>query len=167
LSIALLLSSKIFAQSTTQEVRIGVGDVINVKVYDESELHLKVKVGASGKIKFMLIGTMTVVDKTVIELSEELEAEYAKEYLVSPDITVHIERFRPFFVRGAVKNAGIYEFQFDMTIEKAIAAAGGLKDRASRDEWYVISGSSNQKIKVKEDALLRPGDILEIHESLF
>lgn len=165
LGFCLLFSFVAIAQD--DGIKIGVGDTITINVYNERDLFVRAKVDRSGIVRFALIGNVTVVGKTVQELSEELEAKYFDGYLVSPNVSVQIESFGPFYVRGAVKTAGGYEYQFGMTVEKAIAVAGGLKDRASKKKWFIIRGIEKNRFQAVADTRMQPGDILEIEESLF
>lgn len=153
--------------ASTDEFKIGPGDVIAISVYNESDLSVRANVGQSGVLKIPLIGDVQVAGKTSKELSQELESAYLDGYLVNPSVSVVIESFRPFFIRGAVSKSGAYKFEYDLTVDQAIAIAGGLKDRASKKDWYVIRGAEKQRIKVTKDARIFPGDILEIEESLF
>jgi polysaccharide export outer membrane protein len=153
--------------ATNNEFDIGPGDVIDIKVYNESDLSVKASVSQSGILKIPLIGDVVVVGKTSKELSEELEMAYFDGYLVSPSVSVVIESYRPFFIRGAVSKSGAYKFEYNLTVDQAIAIAGGLKDRASKKNWYVIRGVEKARIKVTKESRIFPGDILEIEESLF
>jgi polysaccharide biosynthesis/export protein VpsN len=121
--------------ATEQQFVIGVGDVIVIDVYNEKDLFVKTKVSNSGKVRIPLIGDFIVVDKTPQQLSKELEKAYFDGYLVNPSVSVIVESYRPFYIRGAVVSSGAYGFEFDMTVEQAIAVAGGLKDRASTSKW--------------------------------
>lgn len=166
LLIIMLLGCKAVL-AATEEFKIGPGDVIAISVYNEPDLLVRANVGQSGVLKIPLIGDVRVAGKTSKELSQELEAAYLDGYLVEPSVSVVIESFRPFFIRGAVTKSGAYKFEYDLTVDQAIAIAGGLKDRASKKDWYIIRGSEKQRIKVTKDARVFPGDILEIEESLF
>ena len=153
--------------AASEEFDIGPGDVIAIKVYNEPDLSVKANVSQSGILKMPLIGEIVVSGKTSKELSEELELAYFDGYLVSPSVSVVIESYRPFFIRGAVGKSGAYQFEYDLTVDQAIAIAGGLKDRASKKNWYVIRGVEKARIKVTKEFRIFPGDILEIEESLF
>lgn len=167
LAILLLVYSAFpFAQQVESFI-IGTGDVLAVEVYNERDLTVRAKVGQSGKLRFPLLGDVEVVGKTPAELSKELEEAYFDGYLVNPSVSVVIESYRPFYIRGAVLKAGAYEFEYDLTVDQAIAIAGGLKDRASKSDWFVIRGPEKERIKVTKDAKVLPGDIIEIEESLF
>jgi polysaccharide export outer membrane protein len=163
--LTFLWSSGVFA--VNDEFDIGPGDVIAIKVYNEPDLTVKANVDLSGVIKVPLLGNIVVSGKTSKELSEELEVAYFDGYLVNPSVSVVIESYRPFFIRGAVSKSGAYKFEYNLTVDQAIAVAGGLKDRASKRDWYVIRGVEKTRIKVTKESRIFPGDILEIEESLF
>ena len=166
ISLLIFLWSSV-ARADNNEFDIGPGDVIAIKVYNEPDLSVKASVGQSGILKMPLIGDVVVVGKTSKALSEELEKAYFDGYLVDPSVSVVIESYRPFFIRGAVGKSGAYKFEYDLTVDQAIAIAGGLKDRASKKNWYVIRGVEKTRIKVTKESRIFPGDILEIEESLF
>ncbi|WP_240485158.1 polysaccharide biosynthesis/export family protein [Aestuariibacter salexigens] len=162
-----LLLTTTLSFANTDALRIGVGDALLVEVYNEPDLRVRAKVPESGRLRFPLVGDVSVIDQTPEQLAEQLETLYLDGYLVSPSVSVLIESFRPYFVRGAVKSAGSFTFQMDLSVEKAIAVAGGLKDRASKSAWFVIRADSGERIKASKDTRIYPGDIVEIEESLF
>jgi polysaccharide export outer membrane protein len=149
------------------KITIGSGDVVIIDVYNEKDLYVKAQVPKSGLLRIPLLGDIDVVGKTPVELSQFLEEAYLDGYLVLPSVSVLIDSFRPIYVRGAVKSAGSFKFELDLTVDQAIAIAGGLKDRASKSNWYVIRGKNKERIKVSKESRIFPGDILDIEESLF
>ena len=165
LAITALLSVAASAEDT--EFVIGGGDSLLIEVYNERDLTVRARVPKSGQLRIPLLGDVTVAGKTATQLARELEALYFDGYLVNPSVSVLIEKFRPFFIRGAVKSSGSYDYEYDLTVDKAIAIAGGLKDRASNSEWYIIRGKDKARIKVEKETKVYPGDIIEIEESLF
>lgn len=146
---------------------IDAGDTIAISVYNEPDLNVRVKVEKLGQVKMPLIGNIYVRGKTAQQLAEEIEQAYFDGYLVAPSVAVYIESYRPVYIRGAVVNAGAYDFEFDLTVDQAIASAGGLKDRASKKDWFIIRGVDKQRIPVTKSTVVFPGDIIEIEESLF
>ncbi|WP_100644215.1 polysaccharide biosynthesis/export family protein [Alteromonas facilis] len=164
ITMGFMLSVVLNAQ---QQIPIGVGDVITMDVHLEKDLYLRSRVDASGVIRFPLIGDMQVVGKTVKELSDDLVTAYQDGYLVNPSIVVQIAEIRPFYVRGAVKQPGSFPFELGLTMEKAIAVAGGQTDRASKKNWIIIRGEQKQRIEASADTPILPGDIVEIPESIF
>ncbi|TRY32065.1 polysaccharide biosynthesis/export family protein [Aliiglaciecola sp. M165] len=151
----------------TSGYAIGSGDTIVISVYNEKDLFVRTQVDISGKVKFPLIGEIEVANKTPSILEREIEAELFDGYLVNPDVSVMVEKYRPFYVKGAVKLPGAYEFRLNLTVEQAIAIGGGLRDRASKSSWYIVNGADQVKHQVTKSDLVSPGDILHIEESIF
>ena len=146
---------------------MGTGDVIVINVYGEPDLNQRVRIDKSGDIRMPLIKAVNALDKTASQLAAEIETAYLDGYLVEPNVNVVIERFRPFFIKGAVKNVGAYDFQFDLSVDEAIAVAGGLKERASKRDWFIIRGAEKKRIAARAEQMVHPGDIIVIEESLF
>ncbi len=153
--------------ATDDEITIGAGDTIVIDVYNERDLFVRTKVDKTGLVRVPLIGDIQVADKTTKMLSRELEAAFDDGYLVQPSVSVTIESFRPFYIGGAVNEPGSYNYELDLTVDKAIAIAGGLKDRASNKNWFIIRGANKEKIPVNDKSKVKPGDILTIGESIF
>lgn len=151
----------------SDDFEIGAGDILVVEVYNEKDLYVRSRIGKAGTLKFPLIGLIDVTGKTTKQLEVELEAALFDGYLVDPAVSVAIEKFRPFYIKGAVKTAGAYEFKFDLTVDQAIAVAGGLKDRASKKDWFIVRGVEKVRSKATKDTIVLPGDVIEIEESLF
>lgn len=167
LAFALLFVSFTALSALDDEITIGPGDLIVIDVYNERDLFVRTKVDKTGYVRVPLIGDIKVVDKTTKDLSRELEAAFDDGYLVRPSVSVTIEAFRPFYIGGAVNDPGSYDFELDLTVDKAIAIAGGLKDRASNKNWFIIRGTNKKKIPVTAKSKVKPGDILTIGESIF
>jgi polysaccharide export outer membrane protein len=91
------------------------------------------------------------------------------DYLVKPEVNVQVMRYRPFFVRGQVRNSGGFPFILGLTVEKAITIAGGFTDRASLRNIFLIreGATQEQKVKVGLDSVISPGDTIIVEESLF
>lgn len=166
----LLLTTLLFSavsQGQNMTFLMGTGDVIVINVYGEPDLNQRVRIDKSGDIRMPLINAVNALDKTASQLATEIEAAYLDGYLVEPNVNVVIERFRPFFIKGAVKNVGAYDFQFDLSVDEAIAVAGGLKERASKSDWFIIRGADKKRIAARAEQMVHPGDIIVIEESLF
>ena len=77
--------------------------------------------------------------------------------------------YRNYFVRGEVKKPGGYPYQPYMTVQNAIAVAGGFTERASRKKFEVIRKHNNQRERVllALSSPVYPDDIINIRESFF
>ena len=59
-----------------------------------------------------------------------IAARLGAKYVQEPQVTVDIAQNRPFFILGEVRSAGQYPYVSGMTVQAAVAIAGGYADRA-------------------------------------
>ena len=80
-----------------------------------------------------------------------------------------IVEYRPFFIHGQVNRPGGYPYQDDLTLDKAIAIAGGLASRASKSEWKITRIVDGKTVTMLGNVatLINPDDIIEIEQSFF
>lgn len=83
---------------------------------------------------------------------------------------VYVERASKFYIYGEVQRPGVYRLERNMTIVQALSTGGGLSlrgtERGVRIKRRDSSGKLND-IKVQQDDLLMPDDVVYIKESLF
>lgn len=151
------------------EYKLGQGDQIAIQVFDEPDLSIDATVGASGIINYSYLGNVRVGGKTSDEIEDTISALLENGYLVNPSVNVTVTQFRAFFINGEVRNPGSYSYQPGLTLDKAIALAGGLTDRASPRKMYVVRGESEDASPSKIDlgSAISPGDIISIEEGFF
>ncbi len=126
------------ADSGEQNYHIGVGDLLQVEVYDEKDLTKEVRVLTDGFISFPLIGALKAAGLTVGQLEKKITARLAAKYLVSPQVTVFVKEFSSVFVFGEVKNPGSFPLYGRMTAFEAITLAGGFTEVANPSRVKVI-----------------------------
>lgn len=156
--------------STSEEAYVlGQGDQISIQVFDEPDLSIKSTVGASGVINYSYLGDLQVVGKTPFELEQHIAKLLSNGFLVNPSVNVSVDQFRPFFIGGEVRSPGSFPFQPGLTLDKAIALAGGLTERASTRRMFIVrSGDSPSDLqKTTLDASVGPGDTITIKEGFF
>lgn len=111
------------------DLRPGTGQAYQWTVFTDS----KFVVNPSGQLSLPVLGELDASGKTTSELEVEIETKLqAKAGLaVTPDVSVQIVDFRPFYVMGSVDKPGEYEYRPGLTVLKAISLAGGLQRVAS------------------------------------
>ena len=88
--------------------------------------------------------------------------------MVNPSVNVSVKEFRPFYIGGEVDSPGSYPYQPGLTLERAIALAGGLSERASTRRMFVVkAGSSDGQKKITLAEPVGPGDTITIQEGFF
>jgi protein involved in polysaccharide export with SLBB domain len=168
---AIVLVTSAYGQQTTSQepYRLGPGDWIVIDVFGEEDLSMDVMLNDTGVIDYPFLGTLEVEGLTVVQLESVLLGGLKGPYLVDPDITVAVKQYRNIYVNGEVENPGAFPYEPGMTVEKAIAMAGGFTERASRKkiEANRAADSSGQSQRISGIEAVRPGDIITVPQSFF
>lgn len=148
--------------------RLDTGDELRIVVYDQPTLTNLYEVDQAGFLSFPLIGDVPARSMTTDQLAARITGALAASYLREPDVTVEVNRYRPFFVLGEVGNPGQYEYVPGMSAETAIAKAGGFTPRANMRLVRISRTLGDHlfegKISVTEP--IRPGDTIYVYERL-
>jgi len=150
--------------------RIGAGDKVSVTVYREPDLSVSdVKVGPDGAIAFPLLGDLHVAGLTSKELQRLVTDRLADGFLKQPNVIVNVDRQQLYFIKGEVSAPGGYTYVEGLTVEKAVALAGGFTERAAKDDITVVrEGSPAQPMRTVPPGLqVLPGDVITVEESFF
>lgn len=152
-----------------KEYVIGGRDVLEITVYDETDLNRKVRVSNRGYISFPLIGEAEVAGLTAAQAEKKIEDLLKQGYLVNPQVSISISEFRSseIYVLGAVNKAGAYPLMGETNLLEALSRAGGIgteKGEIASKELYVIregSGSEDEikYIRIDLTRLLSQGDL--------
>ena len=164
----LVMSSWSYAQSD-ERYQLSADDTISITVFNEPDLSIEaLKISADGSVSLPLIGEVTAEGLTLVELEESVKAKYRDGYLKKPDVSIAIVEYRPFYIKGFVKTPGGYPFRKGLTVEKAIALAGGFAERASKNDITLLQEKTGKELlKVKPETRIQPGDIITVNESFF
>lgn len=149
---------------------LGSGDVISIYVVGEDDLKReKIRLNDAGTIQYPVLGEVRVLGLTIGGLEQRITKGLKGRYLVDPKVVVNIEEYRPFFINGEVGKPGGYPYVPGLTLLKAVAIAGGFKDRASKSKmWVIREGDKAQKReRIDLNSEIHPGDIITIEESFF
>lgn len=165
--------------SLAGEYRLGVGDIISIRVYDwragtaaspgDDDLRLeKIRLDHTGVVS-LPFGQFKAVGGTLKELETALIEKLSGKILKSPRVWINIEEYRPFFVEGQVTRPGAYPYQPGLNVRKAITLGGGFRERASLEKIFVVreGDKSNARIRVNLNSIIGPGDTLTVEESFF
>jgi polysaccharide biosynthesis/export protein len=145
------------------------GDRVRVTVFEQDGLSNSYDVDQAGYIHVPLIGAVPARGRTVQQLGGEIAERLRKGYVRSPDVSVEVDRYRPVFIMGEVGASGQYSYVPGMTVQKAIAAAGGFTPRAFQGNAD-ITRSINGKVitgRVSISDPILPGDTIYVRERLF
>ncbi|OXT01482.1 sugar ABC transporter substrate-binding protein [Notoacmeibacter marinus] len=158
-----------FHAALQEPYRLDAGDNIRLLVYEEDDLSQTYAVDQAGYVSIPLVGSVPARGRTAQELELDIAAKLANGFLRDPDVAVEVDRYRPIFIMGEVGAAGQYLYVPGMTVQKAIAAAGGFSTRAyqgSVDITRTVNGEVMTGRVPISDPLL-PGDTVYVRERLF
>ncbi|MDH3690445.1 MAG: SLBB domain-containing protein [Gammaproteobacteria bacterium] len=163
--IFLLIILAPFVQAQVGDYRVAPGDVLAITVFGEPDLSVpEVRVPANGAISYPLLGEVIVANLTASELEQQMTGLLLDGYLRNPRVTVTILQYRPFYVRGEVKEPGAHSYAEGLTVDKALVLAGGPLETADLAAVGLLreGDSDNQPDLVTHSALVQPGDILTV-----
>jgi len=147
--------------------KLGVGDILRVTVYNELELSGEFEVSSTGNVNLPLIGEVPAEGRTISELEDAAEEKFRQGYLKSPNVSIEVMNYRPFYILGEVNSPGSYPFVSGMTILNAVALAGGFTYRAYEDTVLLKRQGSEAEISVPVDTTVLPGDVVTVEERFF
>lgn len=147
----------------TKNYQIGIGDLLQIEVYDEPDMAKEVRVLTDAHISFPLIGSIQAGGLTVGELEAEITHRLAEKYIVDPQVTVFVKEFSSVFVFGEVKNPGSFPIFGKLTVFEAITLAGGFTEVANPSKVKVIRNENGREVRltVNIEKLTKQGDTSE------
>lgn len=167
--LGLLINFSVNAANFEETYKLDAGDKIQIQVYGEEDLSInELLLSSSGTFDYPYLGQISAKGKTPEQLKNEICDGLRGDYLIAPKVRINIVSFRQIYVNGEVKRPGGYEYKPGLTVDKAIALAGGFTDRASRKAIKISSANNgNKQKKVNLKHTVTPGDIIVIDQSFF
>ena len=149
--------------------RLDSGDRLRVTVFGQGNLSRAYSVDGSGYISMPLIGAVEARGATTFELESRIVTALKHKYIKDPKVTVEVETNRPFFILGEVENAGQFPYVAGMTVQTAVAIAGGYTPRAKKRNFEIarqINGATVMRTVSPNDKV-QPGDTITVKERFF
>jgi len=145
------------------------GDRLRVVVFGQDGLTNSYVVDVSGDIAMPLIGSVAARGLTTDQLSARIADLLRQGYVRDPHVAVEIEAYRPFFILGEVTQPGQYPYVANMTVETAVAIAGGFTARGYKKSVLISRNYGGQiyRFETPITAQLQPGDTIQVKERWF
>jgi polysaccharide export outer membrane protein len=148
---------------------LDTGDKLRVVVFGQDGLTNSYGVDASGAITMPLIKAVPARGLTTAALARAVGERLRQGFVREPHVAIEVEAYRPLFILGEVTAPGQYAYVPQMTVEKAVAVAGGFTPRAYR--WDVeierpLAGGVARRA-VPPIERVRPGDTIVVRERWF
>jgi polysaccharide export outer membrane protein len=149
--------------------RLDAGDKLRIVIYGQEGLTNTYAIDAGGSITLPLIGAVRARGLTPAGLAAEITGKLRNGYIREPSVAVEIEAYRPFFILGEVAAPGQYPYVPNMSVESAVAIAGGFSPRAKRDRVTVTHTDASGSIRtiVPLGTPINPGDTVLVGERWF
>jgi polysaccharide biosynthesis/export protein len=183
LTLALCVMSSLSAQAVmaqpTGNYVLRPMDIVEVKVFQETDLTGRRMIEQDGSILLPLIGKIQVGGLTQSQAATKISTVLKDGWLVSPQVEVNVASFakRKVYVRGQVVRPGAIEIKpgEQLDVVQAIAEAGDVTRLAQTSKILVKRGGQTFTVNLDEltknptakPFLLTEGDVVYIAESLF
>jgi polysaccharide export outer membrane protein len=150
---------------------LDTGDKLRIVVFGQEGLSNSYFVDAAGQVTIPLIGAVTARGLTTQQLARAVAAKLRAGFVREPHVAIEVETYRPFFILGEVTQPGQYPFVPNMTVETAVAIAGGFTPRAYRDDVKIDRQTAGATVRGRSAVPLltqvQPGDTIVIKERWF
>ena len=144
---------------------IGPGDNLDIFVWQNPQLSVKVPVRPDGKISIPLVQDVAALGRTPSALAHDI-SERLKAYVKDPNVTVIVSSFvGPFSqqirVIGEAAKPQAIPYRSNMTILDVMIEVGGLTRFAAGDRSVIVRNfnGQHQTIHARLDSLVNDGDV--------
>ncbi len=170
--LSLLLTPFAFADDqSVGQYKLASGDVVKLQVYGEPDLSAdEIRLNDAGNFSAPFIGMIPAAGKTAFEVSQIIKQKLVDGgYLKAPEVTISAVSYREFYISGEVIKAGGYPYQPGLTVDKAVALAGGLTERASKKKITITRGTGDKRSELQAEfnSRVEPGDTITIDQGFF
>jgi polysaccharide biosynthesis/export protein len=162
-------SGQVSAYEYKTGYRVGAGDKLSIRVAGETDLTGEFPVDASGAISLPYVQSATVAGLSTPQIEKLIAARLRSGYLKDPQVSVQVTTLRPFYILGEVTTSGSFAYQPGITVQQAIAIAGGYGPRADKRAFMITrkdsTGTHSSYVPITTQ--IYPGDVLYVRERWF
>jgi len=160
--------------------RLSKSDTVDLNFTFSPDFNQSLTVQPDGFIALRGAGTLRAEGLTVTEIQHAVADAY-RGFLHDPEITVTLKDFdKPYFLAsGEVARPGKYELRGDLTVNEAVAIAGGFTQQARHSQVVLfrrisayVAESHVIDLKkmldsrdIREDLHMQPGDFIYVPQS--
>jgi polysaccharide biosynthesis/export protein len=133
-------------------VKLGIGDLVEISVFGVPDLSTKTRISGSGDIYLPLIDYVHVADLTTDEAQVLIEKRLEDGGFVrSPHVSIFVDESasQAITVIGEVSHPGAYPAIGERRLFDMISMAGGLTDKAGRNVTIEHRGDSGQAVELQ------------------
>lgn len=133
----------------TRPYLIGPFDKLSIDVFGVPELsRAEVQTDANGQISFPLIGAVEAAGITPDDLSRVIAERLRGQFVRDPQVSVNLKETvsQVVTVDGQVVRPGLYPVIGKMTLQRAVATAGGMGEFAKLDDVVIFRTVEGQRM---------------------
>jgi polysaccharide export outer membrane protein len=125
------------------------GDRLQIYVWNEPDLQKELLVAPDGGIAFPLVGEMSVIGKSTVELRQEISTRLAR-YIAEPIVTVTVSEVlgNKVYVLGQVNRPGQFVVNPMVDVVQALSMAGGTTAFASLNKIVILRRRGSQQVAI-------------------
>ncbi len=130
------------------EYRLGFGDEVEVKFFNNEMFNERVSVRPDGRITLEKVGDIYVTGMTPSQLDSLITVTYA-DIIRDPEVTVFVRKFGSYqtYILGEVYSPGGYPVERNMTVMQALAVAGGFKFSAAMSSVIILRQDEHAQVQ--------------------
>ncbi len=149
--------------------RVGAGDRLSIKVVGEADLTGEYVVDATGVLSMPYVQSVPVAGLNTGDIERLIVRRLRAGYLKDPKVSVQAVGLRPFYIMGEVTTGGAFPYEPGMTVQNAIAIAGGYGPRADHGVVMITrkNATGTTTLRVPVTTQVYPGDIVYVRERWF
>ena len=140
--ISVLIFSICGVSSIFAEYRIGAGDVIEIRFWQDADLNTQVRVNQDGMITLDIVGAIQAAGRTTDELQNDIVRQMSRlDARISQAIVRIFEyQYQHVFVKGQVATPGKYAFEEIPDLWTLINESGGITEYGDLSRVTIIRG---------------------------
>lgn len=160
------------------DLRIGVGDLLEIEVFGAPEFNKQVRVGSSGDVSLPLVGVVRLAGLSTAEAENLVEKKLLDGgYFTDPHVSIFEKEYQSqgISVLGEVQKPGIYPMLGSHKLFDVISSAGGTtpkagnqvtithRDRGQPSQTLTLAGNGSDSTRNNPDVL--PGDTVVVQKA--
>jgi len=164
--------------SAAPSLRLGVGDIIQVAVFDVPELKTDVRISNDGTVYLPLINYVHVAGLSIAEAQTLVEKLYSDGgFVKNPHVEVFVSEYasQGVSVLGEVGRPGVYPAFGQQHLFDLFSVAGGLTEKAGKEVTITRRGDSAHPLTVPisrnladnpaSNVEIQPGDTIVVRRA--
>lgn len=139
-----------------KEIVLGVGDLIQINVWDQKDLNTEATIRPDGTITMPLVGDIKAAGVTPSTLRDTIKVQLSNyiKLAAGNEVTVAVKAWKSyrFTVQGEIGRPGVYTSDEWLTVSDVLALAGGPTRFADRNSIVLMRKNANgERVQIPLD----------------